>query len=91
MRRRLEENGMQSAKNKEELLLFSMFLPGVSSRVFYAYVEEDEGRRLRLSGDYPSDRALDGRGGACLGDCAHLEDHEEETEGMEDLEVEITV
>ena len=68
-----------------------MFLPGVSSRVFYAYVEEDEGRRLRLSGDYPSDRALDGRGGACLGDCAHLEDHEEETEGMEDLEVEITV
>ena len=60
-----------------------------SPRVFY--VEEDEGLRLRLSGDYLSDRALDGLGGACLGDCAHLEDQEEETEGMEDLEVEITV
>ena len=59
-----------------------------SPRVFY--VEEDEDLRLRLSGDYLSDRALDGLG-ACLGDCAHLEDQEEETEGMEDLKVEITV
>ena len=60
-------------------------------RVSYAYVEEDEGLQLRLGGDYLSDRAHDGLGGACLGDCAHLEDHEEEAEGMEDLEVEITV
>ena len=47
-------------------------------------------RRLEAQGGQ-RDRALDGHGGACLGDCAHLEDHEEETEGMENLEVEITV
>ena len=60
-----------------------------SPRVFC--VEEDEDLRLRLSDDYLSDRALDGFGGACLGDRAQLEDQEEETEGMEDLKVEITV
>ena len=69
-----------------------MFLPGVFLLgLLRLHVEEDEGLRLRLSGDYHSDRALDGLGGACLGDCAHLEDQEEETEGMEDLKVEITV
>ena len=69
-----------------------MFLPGVfPSGLLRLHVEEDEGLRLCLSGDYLSDRALDGLGGACLGDCAHLEDQEEETEGMEDLKVEITV
>ena len=66
-----------------------MFLPGVSPRVFY--VEEDEDLRHRLSGDYLGDWAHDGLGGACLGDCAHLDDQEEETERMEDLKVEITV
>ena len=66
-----------------------MFLPGVSPRVFY--VEEDEDLRHRLSGDYLGDWAHDGLGGACLGDSAHLEDQEEETERMEDLKVEITV
>ena len=47
-------------------------------------------RKLEEQG-VQSDRALDGLGGACLGDCAHLEDQEEETERMEDLKVEITV
>ena len=46
------------------------------------------GLQLRLGGVYLSNRAY---GGARLGDCAHPEDHEEEAEGMEDLEVEITV
>ena len=50
-------------------------------------MEEDEGLRLRLGGDFLSDRAHDGLGGACFGDCVHPEDHEEEAEGMEDLEV----
>ena len=78
MRRRLEEQGVQRC-----------FCLVSSPRVFY--VEEDEDLRLRLSDDYLSDRALDGLGGACLGDRAQLEDQEEETEGMEDLKVEITV
>ena len=65
-----------------------MFLPGVFlSGLLRLHVEEDEGLRLRLGGDYLSDRAHDGLGGACLGDCVHPEDHEEEAEGMEDLEV----
>ena len=100
MRRRLEENGMQSAKNKEELLIFSMFLPGVVlSGLLCLHVEEDEGcsalqvqclvpllsgLRHRLGGVYLSDQAHDGLGGASLGDCAHPEDHEDEAEGLED-------
>ena len=65
-----------------------MFLPGVFlSGLLRLHVEEDEGLRLRLGGDFLSDRAHDGLGGACLGDCVHPEDHEEEAEGMEDLEV----
>ena len=42
------------------------------------------GLRLRLGGVYLRDWAHDGLGGACLGDCAHPEDHEEEAEGRED-------
>ena len=65
-----------------------MFLPGVFlSGLLRLHVEEDEGLRLRLGGDFLSDRAHNGLGGACLGDCVHPEDHEEEAEGMEDLEV----
>ena len=90
-------NLLSSAKNKKELLLFSMFLPGVFlSGLLRLHEEEDEGSgalqvhclvpllsglRLRLGGVYLSDRA---HGGASLGDCAHPEDHEEEAEGLED-------
>ena len=93
-------NLLTSAKNKKELLFFSMFLPGVFlSGLLRLHEEEDEGSgalqvhclvlllsglRLRLGGVYLRDRAHDGLGGACLGDCAHPEDHEEEAEGMED-------
>ena len=80
-----------------------IFLPGFLLSDLLCQHEEDEesgglqvhclvlllsGLRLRLGGVYRSDRA---HGGASLGDCAHPEDHEEEAEGMEDLEVEITV
>ena len=49
---------LTSAKNKKELLFFSMFLPGVFLLgLLRLHVEEDEGLRLRLGGDYLSDRA----------------------------------
>ena len=91
---------LTSAKNKKELLFFLIFLPGVFlSGLLRQHEEEDEGSgalllhhmvlllsglRLCLGGVYLRDRAHDGLGGACLGDCAHPEDHEEEAEGMED-------
>ena len=51
-------NLLSSAKNKKELLLFSMFLPGVFlSGLLRLHVEEDDGLSLRLGGDYLSDQA----------------------------------